>query len=102
VEPGTSREEIESIDIFLAYAHFHAYAFRLVTLLSIPGIFLLIRRREPAAIYILAVLFVYPLMYYVVFADMRYRLPVLWLSLLAAGYFLHACLEEGWFRRRAV
>jgi hypothetical protein len=31
---------------------------------------------------------IYPLMYYIVVSDLRYRTPVLWLSLLPAGYFL--------------
>jgi len=43
---------------------------------------------ERRHLFVLFVLFIYPLMYYVVVSDVRYRLPVLWLSLLPAGYFL--------------
>ena len=32
-------------------------------------------------------------MYYVVVSDMRYRYPILWLSLLPAGYFLREIAE---------
>lgn len=58
----------------------------LITGLSIPGLVLMTWRRERAAYFLLPVLVVYPLMYYVVVADMRYRYPILWISALAAGY----------------
>jgi hypothetical protein len=58
----------------------------LVTGLSIPGLILMIRNREPAAMYMIAVLALYPFMYYVVVSDVRYRYPVLWISLLSAGF----------------
>lgn len=60
----------------------------LITGFSIPGLVLMARRRAPAIFFLLPVLLVYPLMYYVVVADMRYRYPVLWISALAAGYFV--------------
>jgi hypothetical protein len=44
-------------------------------------------RRLPALLYILGVLLAYPPMYHCVVSDVRYRYPVLRLSLLAAGYF---------------
>jgi hypothetical protein len=56
------------------------------TALSIPGLLLMIYRFHPATLYVLAVLFIYPPIYYVVVSDVRYRYPVLWLSLLPAGY----------------
>jgi hypothetical protein len=58
------------------------------TILSIPGLVLMIRRREKISVFIVTVLTLYPLMYYVVVSDVRYRLPVLWLSLLPAGSFI--------------
>ena len=45
-------------------------------------------RRVPAAWFLLTVAAIYPLLYYVVVSDVRYRYPVLWLSLLCAGYLL--------------
>ena len=65
-----------------------AYAIWLVTGLSIPGLILMARRREAVTVFILAVLAIYPPMYYVVVSDMRYRYPILFLSLLSAGYFI--------------
>lgn len=32
--------------------------------------------------------FIFPLMYYLIVSDIRYRYPVLWLTLLPAGHFL--------------
>jgi hypothetical protein len=62
----------------------------LVTWLSIPGLILMAWRREQATFFVLAVLTVYPLMYYIVVSDARYRYPILWISALAAGYFVSA------------
>ncbi len=73
----------------------------LITALSIPGLILMGKRREAVTLYMLAVSAIYPLMYYVVVSDMRYRYPVLWLSLLQAGYFLREFAEGrvfGFFR----
>jgi len=71
-----------------------AYAIWVITSLSVPGLILMLRRREPMNAYVLVVLAAYPLMYYVVVSDMRYRYPVLWLSLLPAGYLLRAMCER--------
>jgi len=60
----------------------------LATGLSLPGLALLLQRQHPVSGYLLAVLSIYPLMYYVVVSDVRYRYPVLWITLLPAGYFL--------------
>jgi len=65
-----------------------AYAIWLVTALSIPGLILMARRREAVTVFVLAVVAIYPLMYYIVVSDMRYRYPILFLSLLSAGYFI--------------
>jgi hypothetical protein len=65
-----------------------AYAIWLVTGLSIPGLILMAYRREAVTIFAFAVLALYPLIYYVVVSDMRYRYPILFLSLLPAGYFI--------------
>jgi hypothetical protein len=65
-----------------------AFVVWLATWLSVPGLFLLVRRRVPAAWYMIAVGSIYPLLYYIVVSDVRYRYPLLWLSLLGAGYLL--------------
>ncbi|MDP9114332.1 MAG: hypothetical protein M3O20_11710 [Acidobacteriota bacterium] len=61
-----------------------------VTILSLPGIFLMCRRRVWATWFLGAVFLLYPLAYYIAVSEIRYRIPVLWLSCLAAGYFLAA------------
>jgi hypothetical protein len=66
----------------------HSAVIWLATLFSLPGLLLMAFRRVRATLFVFVVLFVYPLMYYVVASDVRYRLPVLWLSLLPAGYLL--------------
>ena len=65
-----------------------AYVIWLATVLSIPGLMLMARRRMPAVWFLAAVWLIYPLMYYVVVSCDRYRYPMLWTSLLPAGYLL--------------
>jgi hypothetical protein len=65
-----------------------AYTVWFLTLATGPGLFLMWRRGTGFAAPALAVLAAYPLFYYVVVSDVRYRYPILWLSLLPAGYLL--------------
>lgn len=67
---------------------FRTPAIWVTTVLFVPGLLLMIFRREPVTWFVLTVLLIYPLPYYVVVSDVRYRYPVLWLSLLPAGYFI--------------
>ncbi len=67
------------------------YTVWLVTALSIPGVVLMLRRRVRIAWLVLIVWTVYPLTYYIVVSDGRYRYPIMWASLLPAGYFLSVC-----------
>lgn len=60
----------------------------LVTALSVPGLILSISRKESAAWFLSAVLLFFPLVYYITEADDRYRYPIVWASLLLAGYAL--------------
>ena len=60
------------------------------TLLSIPGLCLMGVRRIRVTGFVLGVLFAYPLMYYIVVSDVRYRYPIVWLPLLPAGYCIHS------------
>jgi len=77
-----------------------AYGVWLITALSIPGLVLVSRRREPVAAFVVIALVTYPAMYYIVVSDIRYRYPVLWISLLLAGYFL-SDVAEVWSRNRS-
>jgi hypothetical protein len=67
---------------------FTVYGTWAITLLSLPGLVRMKRHRESALWFMLAVMLLYPLTYYVVAACDRYRYPILWLSLLPAGYWL--------------
>ena len=69
------------------------YMVWIITILSIPGLFLLVRRKSPAAVFFSAVFLLYPLTYYIVVSGIRYRVPILWVSTLAAGYCLAAVLQ---------
>jgi hypothetical protein len=71
-----------------------AYSIWAITLLSIPGMVLMARRRYPVTLFVLAVWLMYPVMYYVVVSCDRYRYPILWTSLLPAGYSLAAMMPR--------
>jgi hypothetical protein len=77
------------------------YGFWAITLLSIPGIVLMARLRMPVVLFVLAVWMVYPLMYYLAVTSDRYRYPILWTSMLPAGYCLTA-LAERWRKMRVI
>ena len=79
--------------------NFISYGIWIIMALSIPGLYLMVRRCEPVTMFFVIVLAIYPLMYYVVVSDIRYRYPVLWLSLLAAGYFVGAIGEGNLWRK---
>ena len=49
-------------------------------------------RRIPLTVFLAAVWLLYPLMYYVVVSSDRYRYPILWTSLLAAGFFVERAI----------
>jgi hypothetical protein len=66
----------------------HSVVIWLATLLSVPGLLLMRFHRVRVTPFFFFGLFIYPLMYYVVVSDVRYRLPILWLSLLPTGYFV--------------
>jgi hypothetical protein len=74
---------------------YHARFISIITVLSLPGLIVMGYRREPVTPFVLGVLLLYPLMYYIVVTDIRYRFPILWLSLLPAGYCVRQLLEAG-------
>jgi hypothetical protein len=73
---------------------FKAGVIRVFTLLSIPGLALMAYRRVRVTAFTLFVLSVYPLVYYVVVSEIRFRYPILWLSMLPAGYFVHWLVQR--------
>lgn len=74
---------------------YHAHFISIITVLSLPGLILMGYRRQPVMPFVLGVLVLYPLIYYIVVTDIRYRYPILWLSLLSAGYCVRQLLEVG-------
>jgi hypothetical protein len=66
------------------------YLIWIITLLSIPGFLLMLYRRLPVVAVLGGIFLLYPLLYYAVVSEERYRLPILWLSCLTAGYLLTA------------
>jgi hypothetical protein len=63
-----------------------AYGTWLVTALSIPGLILLWRSRADLALFVTAASLVYPAVYYIVVADIRYRAPFAWIAVIPAAY----------------
>ncbi|MCE5307159.1 MAG: hypothetical protein LLG20_05920 [Acidobacteriales bacterium] len=61
-----------------------------VTVLSMAGFVLIAKRNRVFFRFAVWVSMLYPVTYYVVFSDSRFRIPILWISLLGAGYFLQA------------
>jgi len=66
----------------------------LVTLLSLPGLWAIARKNLVAAKLIAAAWLLFPLIYYAIQFEPRYRFPIYWTSLLPAGY----ALVEIWHR----
>jgi 4-amino-4-deoxy-L-arabinose transferase-like glycosyltransferase len=79
-----------------------SHAIWAITVLSIPGIILTIKRREAIRYLILFVWVIYPLIYYVLVSCDRYRYPILWTSLLPAGYALSVMASAVAGRRRSI
>jgi hypothetical protein len=71
----------------------HARSIAAVTILAALGMALLARRRDPVVAFFIGVLLIYPLLYYFVQSDPRYRTPILWIPLLAGGYLLSDVLS---------
>jgi hypothetical protein len=67
---------------------FRATVISIATMLSIPGLVLMAYRRERITVFVLVVLLIFPPMYYIISSNIRSRYPILWLSLLPAGYFV--------------
>jgi hypothetical protein len=77
---------------------FRRYVIWAITLLSLSGIVLMLRHRQRITFFILGVWLMYPPVYYVMVSIDRYRYPILWTSLLPAGYFLAWLTERRWVR----
>ncbi len=66
----------------------------MITLVSIPGLLLLWWKSRVAAGMILVWLITFPLVYYLVAFDARYRTPIIWATLIPASFLIvHAATE---------
>ena len=72
----------------------YSYSIWAITALSIPGILIMLKERTPAVWFVISVLAMYPVIYYFVQTSIRFRYPVLWLSLLPAGYWIAGMLGK--------
>lgn len=66
----------------------------LLTLLSLPGLWAMARKNRLATALMAAAWMLFPLIYYLIQFEPRYRYPIYWTSLLPAGY----ALTEIWRR----
>lgn len=60
----------------------------LLTALSIPGLWLLFQTYRFAGQLLLTCLLAFPLTYYVVHVNLRYRYPILWVTCFGVGYLI--------------
>lgn len=66
----------------------------IITALSIPGLWVIAQKNRCAACVIGATWLLFPLVYYVVPFEPRYRYPIYWTSLLASGCALAAAWQK--------
>jgi hypothetical protein len=71
----------------------YAASIAFVSIAAFLGLILLSRRRTPVFCFLGSVLLIYPCLYYLVQADPRYRTPILWIPLLAAGHLLATAVQ---------
>ena len=72
-----------------------------ITLLSVPGLFLIAGKNRYVACVLATAWILFPVIYYVVPFEPRYRYPIYWTSLLPAGYALAAVSQRlPYFRRK--
>jgi hypothetical protein len=70
----------------------HGWGIAFLTISAFTGLALMLRRRRRIAVFLAAVLAIYPALFYLVEVDPRYRTPILWIPLVSAGYLLLSAL----------
>jgi hypothetical protein len=73
---------------------FFAWSMISTTVVSFIGLSLLLFRRQAVAIFLAGTWLIYPSIYYCVQHNVRYREPIMWTTLLAAGYVIWAVWEH--------
>jgi hypothetical protein len=76
----------------------NGYTVCAITFVSLFGLFKLLRDRRPIGFFILAASLLCSGLYSFIQADMFYRYPILWLSLLCAGSFAATYIHPRWER----
>ncbi len=66
-----------------------------MTLLSIPGFALMWKKSYSAAGILALWLLLFPPIYYIIQFDLRYRFPILWVTLLLAGFLISEFVKGG-------
>jgi hypothetical protein len=74
----------------------------LMTLLSIPGLWLMWKKSLSAAGILALWLLFFPLIYYIIQFDPRYRFPILWVTLLLAGFLIAELAKGVWHAFRTT
>ena len=65
-----------------------------MTLLSGPGLVILYRRDVKSATLLISCLTVFPLVYYIVQFEYRYRYPIMWVTFLLGAVPITACVRR--------
>jgi hypothetical protein len=71
-------------------------AIYLMTLLSVPGLVILCRRDIKSAAVLISCLSVFPVVYYIVEFEDRYRHPIMWVIFLLGAVPITACARRLW------
>jgi hypothetical protein len=65
-----------------------------MTVLSLPGLFLLYRRDVNSWVIAMSCLMVFPLIHYIIQFEYRYRYPILWVTFLLGALAIRAGAES--------
>jgi hypothetical protein len=76
--------------------HLERAAIYLITLLSVFGLVILCRRDIKSGVLLVSCLTVFPLVYYLVQFEYRYRYPTMWATFLLGAIPLTACARQLW------
>jgi len=64
----------------------YARSIALITALSVPGFVLAWKTCRSSSVLLGSISLAYPLVYYVIQSSLHYRIPIMWTSILLAGY----------------
>ena len=76
------------------FAALNALLVGALTLLSLPGLWMLCRKHPRCGLFCASVLLLYPLVYYFLQLDLRYRYPILWITVLGVAWGISDLIER--------